>query len=391
MSMRSTAQRIFPRWRLAVLACAALLPSLGVAGPPLANEAAGVETLPSPGPHWVWVDDIAFFSMPDGRATLVNGDTGVVLGMLSTGYGYGGVLIPKQGRIIYSPETYYSRGTRGVRTDVVTLYDPRRLAPLGEIPIPPKRAAVMSMRSAAALTDDDRFLLIYNFTPAQSVTVVDTRGRRFVGEIATPGCALVYATGPRSFFSICADGALLEVTLDDAGHAAAVRRTAKLFDAQKDPLAEEGVRAGSTWWFTSFNGTVHPFEITAGGGIRAGQRWPLFSAAERAQHWRTGGLHDLSVYRPGGLLYVIVHQGDLATHKDPGKAVWVYDLRQRRRVRQIALRDPAGSILVSQDGSPLLFTCFIGSGALQIYDARTGRYLRSVASVAQTPTNMVSP
>ncbi|HVS75648.1 MAG TPA: amine dehydrogenase large subunit [Steroidobacteraceae bacterium] len=391
MSMRSSARRVFPGWWLAALACAALLPCMAMAAPPLANEQATIETLRSPpGPHWVWVDDIAFFNMPDGRATLVDGDKGTVLGMLSTGYGYNGVLIPKRGQVIYSPESYYSRGTRGVRTDVVTLYDPRRLSSEGEIPIPPKRAAIMSMRSGAALTDDDRFLLIYNFTPAQSVTVVDTRSRKFVGEIGTPGCALVYPTGPRSFFSICGDGALLEVTLDDAGRAASMRRTAKLFDSHKDPVAEEGVRAGSTWWFTSFNGNVYPFEIT-GRGIRVGQRWPLFSAAERAQHWRTGGLQYLAVYRRSGLLYVIVHQGDLATHKDPGKAVWVYDLRQRRRVQQIALRHKAGSILVSQDGSPLLFTCFLGSSALQIYDARTGRYLRAVDSVAQTPTNMVSP
>jgi methylamine dehydrogenase heavy chain len=391
MSMRSRARRVFLDWRLAALTCAALLPGLAMAGTPLADEPASVETLPArPSPHWVWVNDIAFFNMPDGRATLVDGDTGDVLGMLSTGYGFNGVVIPKQGGVIYSPESYYSRGTRGVRTDVVTLYDPRRLAPLGEIPIPAKRAAIMSMSGAAALTDDDRFLLIYDFTPAQSVTVVDVRSRKLIGEIGTPGCGLVYPTGPRSFFSICADGALLEVTLDDAGHAASVRRTPKLFDSQKDPLAEEGVRQGNTWWFTSFHGIVYPLEATQR-GVRVGRRWPLFTAAERAQRWRTGGLQYLAVYRPTGMLYVIVHRGDLATHKDPGKAVWVYDLAQRRRLRQIALRQPAGSILVSQDASPLLFTCFLGSNALQVYDALTGRYLRTVASVAQTPTYMVSP
>jgi methylamine dehydrogenase heavy chain len=391
MSMRSSARRVLRDWRLAALTCAALLPGMAMAGPPLADEPATVETLPArPSPHWVWVNDIAFFNMPDGRSTLVDGDTGDVLGMLSTGYGFNGVVIPKQGGVIYSPESYYSRGTRGVRTDVVTLYDPRRLAPLGEIPIPAKRAAIMSMSGAAALTDDDRFLLIYDFTPAQSVTVVDVRSRKFVGEIGTPGCGLVYPTGRRSFFSICADGALLEVTLDDAGRAASVRRTPKLFDSQKDPLAEEGVRLGNTWWFTSFHGIVYPLEATKR-GVRVGRRWSLFTAAERAQRWRTGGLQYLAVYRPTGMLYVIVHRGDLATHKDPGKRVWVYDLAQRRRLRQIALRQPAGSILVSQDGSPLLFTCFLGSNALQVYDARTGRYLRTVGSVAQTPTYMVSP
>lgn len=391
MSMRAATRRGFSSGRLAALACAVLLPCLAVAGPPLANEPVGTEALPSPpGPHWVWVNDIAFFNMPDGRATLVDGDTGAMLGMLSTGYGFGGVVIPRKGDIIYSPESYYSRGTRGVRTDVVTLYDARRLSPLGEIAIPPKRATIMPMRSAAALTDDERFLLIYNFTPAQSVTVVDTRTRRFVGEVDTPGCGLVYPTGARSFFSICANGALLEARLDDAGRAAALTRTARLFDPEKDPLMEEGVRAGNTWWFTSFQGQVYPLERTAQ-GMRLGPQWSLFTPAERAQHWRTGGLQYLALDRRTDRLYVIVHQGDLATHKDPGKEVWVYDLGSRRRVQRIRLQQEAASVLVTQDGNPLLFTCFLGSPALQVYDARTGQYLRTVASVAETPTFMVPP
>ena len=41
--------------------------------------------------------------------------------------------------------------------------------PVDEIAIPAKRSSNMPMRASAALTDDDRFLLIYNFTPAQSV------------------------------------------------------------------------------------------------------------------------------------------------------------------------------------------------------------------------------
>lgn len=367
-----------------------LLSTLAAAGPPLANEPASTAVLPLAAPHWVWVNDIAFFNMPDGRATLVDGDTGAVLGMLSTGYNFNAVVIPRRGSVIYSPESYYSRGTRGVRTDVVTLYDTRTLAPIGEIPIPIERAAIMPTRSAAALTDDDRFLLIYDFAPAQSVTIVDTRSRKLVGKVGIPGCALIYPTGPRRFFSICADGALLEVTLDDAGRAARLERTAPLFDPERDPLGEAGVRAGNTWWFTSFDGFVYPIRST-GQGILRGRRWSLFSAAERAQHWRTGGLQYLAVYRPSDWLYVIVHRGNLATHKDPGKAVWIYDLRTRQRVQRIQLLRAADSVLVSQDRAPLLFTCFLGDGALQIYDARTSRYLRTVGSVAETPTVMASP
>jgi methylamine dehydrogenase heavy chain len=391
MSTRESKRKDSSPWRLGALACAMLLPCLALARPPLPNEPMRMETLPSsPGQHWVWVNDIAFSNMPDGRATLVDGDAGTMLGMLSTGYAFGHLVIPHHGDIIYSPESYYSRGTRGVRTDVVTLYDARQLSPMGEIPIPPKRAAIVPRMSSAQLTDDDRFLLVYDYTPAQSVTVVDTRTRRFVGEIGTPGCALVYPTGARSFFSICADGALLEVTLDDHGRAARLTRTPELFDPEKDPLTEDAVRSGDTWWFTSYQGWAYALEHTAQ-GTRVAQRWSLFSPAERAEHWRTGGLQYLGVYRATGRLYAIVHQGDLASHKEPGKEVWVYDLVTHRRIQSIALRSLATSILVTQDARPLLFTCFGGSGDLGVYDARTGRYLRMVSRVAETPTIMVSP
>ncbi len=349
-----------------------------------------IEQLPPPSPHWVWVNDMAFFAFPDGRAFLVDGDRGKLLGLLSTGYSFTGVLVPKQGAVIYSPETYFSRGTRGTRTDVVTIYDARHLAPIAEIPIPPKRASLMPMPGAQALTDDERFLLIYNFTPAQSVTVVDTRSRKFVGEIETAGCALAYPTGPRSFFSICGDGALLATTLTEQGTLARRDRSAPFIDVLKDPLSEKGVRRGDTWLFSSFEGVLQPLQATAA-GIKVQPSWPLFTHEELAQHWRTGGLQHLSVHARSGRLFAIVHQGGPETHKDLGDHIWVYDLASHRRVQVIATRNKVGSIQVSQDPQPLLFACSLESNRLDIYDATSGKYLRSVDSLGSTPTVLVSP
>ncbi len=355
------------------------------------DPAGVVASLPTAAsPHWVWVNDIVFPHMSDGQARLIDGDTGRFLGLLSTGVAFEHVLLATDGKLIFSPETYFSRGTRGTRTDVVTLYDPVHLSPRGEIPIPPKRAVTMPMMADAGLTDDGAFLLVYNYTPAQSVTVVDTRARRFAGEIETPGCALVYPTGPRSFFSICADGALLDVHLDDAGHASSRVHTRDVFDVSTDPATEKGVRLGSRWLFVSYGGTVYSVDITPR-GLEAGPRWSLLSDAERRQNWRPGGLQQLAVHAKPDLLYSIMHQGGAETHKDPGKEVWVYDLDRRRRVQRIALRSPAGSIQVTRDDRPLLFAAFIGSTTLEVYDARTGRYLRSVEDVGTTPTLLVTP
>ena len=204
------------------------LPSESEHGPQVATLAVPASK------HWVWVNDFVFPHMADGMAYLIDGDSGRYLGTLSTGYSFAHVLLARDGKLIYSPETYFARGTRGKRTDVVTLYDAGTLKPVGEISIPAKRSSNAPMIANQVLTDDDRFLLIYNFNPAQSVTVVDTTLRKFVREVETPGCALIYPTGPRSFFSVCGDGSLSLVDLDDGG--AADRKSTRLNSSHR-PLS----------------------------------------------------------------------------------------------------------------------------------------------------------
>src|SRR6185437_15895921 len=113
------------------------------AGAELPNDPmASVQSLPATAsPHWMWVNDIVFSHMASGKAMLVDGDSGHFLGELDVGFGSMRVVPALDGKVIFSPETYFSRGTRGDRTDVVTLYDPMHLAPIGEIVIPPKRSS----------------------------------------------------------------------------------------------------------------------------------------------------------------------------------------------------------------------------------------------------------
>ncbi|HUX72484.1 MAG TPA: amine dehydrogenase large subunit [Steroidobacteraceae bacterium] len=391
------AYRPFRRERWTAIACvAAVAMAAALAGPARATlpsdigRGPTVATLPVPASkHWVWVNDFVFPHMADGMAYLIDGDSGRYLGTLSTGYGFAHLLLSRDGKIIYSPETYFSRGTRGKRTDVVTLYDAGTLNVLGEIVIPPKRSSNMPVMGNAALTDDDRFLLVYNFTPTQSITVVDTKTRKFVREIPTPGCAFAYPTGPRSFFSVCGDGSVLLVDLDDRG-AARAKRTQPLLPMGADPVTEKPVRVGNTWYFVSLDGRIYPLEC---GRDQAalGRAWWLTSAAQRQAGWRPGGLQQLAVDARRSRLYAIMHRGALATHKDPGKDVWVYDLASGRRVQRIALRRLASSIQLSSDARPLLYAIFIGGSDLDVYDAISGKLLRSVAHVGTTPTLLVTP
>lgn len=339
--------------------------------------------------HWVWVNDVVFHHIADGKAFLIDGDTGKMLGMLSTGFAFNGVVLPAGNAVVYSPETYFSRGTRGTRTDVVTVYDGRKLAPVAEIPVAGKRASSVPMIANAALTDDDRFLLLYNFTPAQSVSVIDTASRRFAGEVETAGCALVYPISPRAFFSLCSDGTALQVQLDAAGRLAAKARSARLFDAERDPVTEKAVRDRGTWYFVTFGGAVVPVHVS-GSVPRAGESWSLLDQADRQESWRPGGIQHLALHSGMRRLYSLMHVGGAHSHKDPGTEVWVYDLDSRRRVQRLALREPATSIAVTRDAQPLLFTAYVGAPKLNVYDARSGAFLRSVAEVGFTPMTLVT-
>jgi methylamine dehydrogenase heavy chain len=349
------------------------------------------EILPTPpSHHWVWISDVAFSHMVDGSVHLVDGDSGRYLGMLSTGGSTTHVVIPHDGKLIYSPEIYFSRGTRGTRSDVVTIYDGQTLALVGEISIPPKRVSGIPALGFAGLTEDDRFLLIYNFNPGQSVSVVDTVSRTFVGEVETPGCTMAFPTGPRTFFSMCADASFLGVELDDAGHSMHHERTDALFDGTHDPVFERPVRVGDIWYFVSYDGEVHPIR-TRGTTAIALPLWPLTSKEARAQGWRPSGVQQIAVSPALNRLYVLMRQGSRATHKDGGRHIWVYDLTTHRRVARILAPRTLGSIRVTSDADPLLFALTAEGNTVDVFAAASGKLLRSVKDVGTTPLLMVTP
>jgi methylamine dehydrogenase heavy chain len=369
---------------------ALLLGMSGVAGAQVqVDPLVGSELPEKTSPHWVWVNDMVFHHMADGKAFLLDGDRGTMLGMLSTGFGFNGVVVPKNQPVIYSPEVYFSRGTRGTRTDVVTIYDGRKLAPLGEVTVTGKRASSLPMLANAGLTDDEKFLLIYNFTPAQSVTVVDTTSKQLVGEVEIAGCALVYPTGPRGFFSLCSDGTAIQVQLDEAGALATKTRSAKLFDPERDPVTEKAVRDGKTWLFATFAGSVVPIDVS-GPMPRAGQTWSLLDDAAKKESWRPGGMQHLALHSASRRLYSLMHVGNEDSHKDPGTEVWVYDLTKSRRVQRIKLKDMATSIAVTRDAQPLMFAIFVAAPKVEVYDARSGAHQRTINEIGFTPMTLVT-
>ena len=372
-----------------------------VAAPvPARAEALGqVARLPDePGVHRVWLGDLIL-----ERTALFDADSGRFLGMLNGGTGIVAPNFSPDRREIYLAETHYSRGTRGTRTDVVTIYDALSLAAVAEVVIPPKRADFVHWMASSALSDDGRFLAVFNLTPATSLSIVDVEERRFVGEIAAPGCSLVYAAGPRRFAMLCGDGSLLVIGLDERGREIHKKRSTPFFEPFEDPVTEKAVRIGDRWLFVSFDGIVHPVDVSQQ-TPRFEPSWSLVDEDDRARSWRIGGAQHLAVHERSGRLYSLMHQGGPDSHKQPGSEIWVYDIAEQRRVQRIEVGNPMAAlarqtldlepggiaagllawllpnpgvdrILVSQDDSPLLFSGTTFPPALMVNDAISGEYL----------------
>ena len=365
-----------------------------------------VASVPTPpGPHWIWAGDPISL-----RSALVDLESGEMLGTVGAGMGIPTNLFPRSRGELYVSGVFYSRGDHGERTDALIVYDSVHLRPLGEVLLPAKRIILPFTTGVAALTDDDRFAAVFNLTPATSLSIADMQARSFAGEIATPGCSLVYPAGARRFAMLCGNGALLLVTLDDSGRELSKLRSEPFFDPEKDPVTEKGVRWGDRWIFVSFEGNVHAVDLS-GAEPRFEPPWSLISDADRKDSWRVGGTRHLAVHQATGRLYSLVHQGDKDTHKDAGSEIWVYDLAKRTRLQRIEVASSglsfmgvplelgknwiwpfdrlaewllslismgADEVLVSQDAKPLLVTSSQGSGGLAVYDALSGAFLRRV-------------
>ena len=71
-----------------------------------------------PSPHWLILNDPNFWAIWIQKIYLIDADRNHTLGMLSAGGWRNAVEYSPDFSTIYSPETYYDRGTRGRRTDV---------------------------------------------------------------------------------------------------------------------------------------------------------------------------------------------------------------------------------------------------------------------------------
>jgi methylamine dehydrogenase heavy chain len=370
-------------WLTALLAVSAAYAELPIE--PIPN----VETLSADYPDsMVFVHDANFNALIAGRVVLVDvaPETGNYKGALDAAQ-FASFVESKQRNELYVAETFYSRGTRGDRTDVITIYDKENLAPIDEILLPGgKRGLVVSNRYTIQLVDQDRYMFLFNFTPAASVLMLDMESRSILSETAIPGCALIYPTGKRGFSSLCSNGSMYAAQFDTKGKVVHQERIEPFFGVDDDPLFDKPVLIGQTAYFPTFKGEMRAIDLS-GKAPRPGQSWSLLSAGEQDENWRPGGWQIASVGAEG-LIYVLMHpDGSNGSHKNGGSEIWVFDPKKQARTKRITLKNWGVSIELTRGENPYLVVTNADM-QLDIYAAGTGDWIKMIGGTAAMPFNL---
>ena len=328
------------------------------------QEGHPTRTLPEASPHWVYIMEVVLPYLVSSKVWILDGDTLELKGMSSAGY-VATMALAKDKSAYYVAETYWSRGARGDRTDVITTYDAKTLNVAGEVVLPKGRFLVVPKKNNLRLSDDGHYLYSFNMDPAFGLSLIDIKANKYLGEIETGGCSLAYPTGDNTVASICPDGSFAHITIDSSGQAS-IENGQPFFDSETDPVFEHAAtsRPAKKAFFVSYEGWVYP--VAMDGKPVVGERWKLQGSGDEG--WRPGGW-DLATYHAAtDRLFVLMHEGGPWTHKQAGAEVWVYQASTGKRLQRVPLEHHAASVAVTTDDQPLMFA-LTETASLQVYDA----------------------
>ena len=370
---------------LALLMAGAASTAAAAEPPVLTAEVSDTAVLEIGKPH-------RFYTMAyEGSAVIFDGDTGRLEGQVPLAMNATLDFSPDNTRI-YAGETMYTRGNRGDRLDLLSIYDASTLNLLKEIPVP-ARAPVNMKYNNAGLSPSGNRIYLYNFHPANSITWVDLKQEKVGGVVEVPGCAMVFAWGETGVSSICNDGSLAMVTIPDVGTPSSTR-SKPFFDAEVDPVFDNSVYDNTTGRavLLSYSGLIH--EVELGPKPVIAKPWSIqVSAGYKAAGtgtdelaWRPGGRQPIAWHKANDRLYVLMHTGPYWSHNDPATEIWVIDRKSQALLHRWRTPMPTRSITVSQDAKPQLYLVSMDAPAT-VMDAATGEVLRTIeAGIAEATT-----
>ena len=302
-----------------------------------------------------------------GPAYLFDSEDGEMQGLLSlTPWTPSVVRHPKR-KELYAAEVHYSRRVGGTRTDILSIIDHSTLNPIAEVKIPNKVSS-LAFPEYLGLLSDNRHVTVFNMTPAQSVTVVDILDREFVQEISTPGCALQMPVKNRAFLMMCGDGTLQRISLTKNGTEQDRVRSEIFFSVEDDPIFDKPVKVGDSWELISFEGNI--FNATEDNQeISISEPWSI--KGEGDSGWKVGGTQIMAIHKDLDLLFVVMHQGGVDTHEQPGNEIWIFNRGSHQRIARLTTESLINSLMVTQTANPKLILSRATEPMVDVYDIKT--------------------
>lgn len=331
----------------------------------------------------IYVMDTVFHHLTESRVHIFDGANGKFLGMIPTSFN-GHMQVSNDGKKIYTMTTYHERVTRGKRTDVVEIWDALSLEFEKEIILPNNRVQGLNYRGMFRQSTDGKFIILQNATPAVSVAVVDVEKGEHVAELtATAGCWSVnpLPNRDRSFTTICGDGTLLTIDLDENGQIASQHRSDTFFSVKDDPIFITPGFVDNKAHFVSFYGNLYTADFN-GEQVKLEPSWSLVNDEDRAKGWTPGGYNLLATHDKNKRLYVLMHpDGAEGTHKNPAAEIWVFDLVKKERIARVPGLDIL-SLSVDEPGNRLLG---IDGGNVHIFDisAAEPKLIRTIENAGE--------
>lgn len=353
-------------------------------------EEASVNTISQPQTGWFYVRG----GWGTAGTSIFDSQSGKMVGMVATSRD-SDLAIDPAGKAYYVAETIWSKGNRGTRQDMITVYDPVTLKLQTEI-VTPGRLIIGGFKTNFVVTDDGKTAYDYNFDPASSVNIIDLSKRKFVRAIELPGCASLIPNPGVGFSALCADGTLATVAIKGATQD--ITRTEPFFDAAADPIFSNVAydRQKKLAVMLSYTGQVRvatmgrtpevsaPFSIQEAGGMRAGDVKPLDIA------WYPGGMQPMALHRPTGTLWVLMHKGEYWTHKEGAEEIWGVDLKTRKVVKRIPVEHEPSNIEITQDDAAMIMVNGMKNDAM-IIDSMTGEVKHTIKNAGGGLITVVEP
>lgn len=353
------------------------------------QEAPDFAKVPPPDARRMYVYDPAAFTSLT-RIIPIDGNTGAYLGTLDTGLLSLPMPSPKDGTL-YVADTRFSLYGNGKRDDYIGIYDPVGLAPPTKlIDIPDTRSGAMSHIGGSSISADGKYLYSYQYSPSNSVVVVDLESQKTLSTIEVPQCWYVYPAGERRFASHCRDGSFVLVKFDEQGKEVSRTQTKPVHDPVKEPSFNSPAYDYKTQEIVlvSFWGHVVHIDFSQE-EPKIGESWSMLTDEQRKESWAPGGWQPAAYHSASKRLFVLMDRRAKWAHTTESREVWVYDMESKKRIQTIALVHEATCLAVDKADKPYIYALSSHGKSLDIYDVETGKHLFNQGQLGHEPRLLV--